>query len=226
MTNNAILGQDVWTLDNSEEVTLITHCQCGSCSVEARVDSMEFMLHTNALKEYQYKYVDGTLVLEETVEMCKKCTNNSVYAYQLTSPTGFNNVTLYHGLSAFCKDLDIERLNKRVERLSTETGIDVCCCTDAFIGPFGISLVGNVLAASNSDIFSYRDGDRIKIETKYADRLVRDIKQLVKLDAGYDEIIATDIQIKGFWIKKESMKHYYELVKRLAHKYNVEIKIV
>lgn len=221
---NTVQGQDVWLLDNSESVTLHTSCQCGSCYSET-VDGMEFMLHTKALKNYCYYYDNGSLILEETVSMCKKCTSSSAYAYNLTPPTGFDGVVLHHGLSAFGKDLDVNRLFNRVDRLMNESNIDICCCTEAHIGPFGISLEGDVLAASNSDLFSYRHGDRIKIENKYADRLVSSKSELMQLGAGYDEIIASNIKIKSFWIKKEA-KNYHAIVQELADKYNLKLEVV
>lgn len=225
MNNNTTLGQDVWMLSDNEYITLITKCKCG-CSYSESVDSMEFMLHTKALKSFHYEYNEDKLVLTEEVSVCNKCTANSIHAYKLTAPTGFSDVLLYHGLAAFGKDLDMNRTLRRVERLHEEHLIDICCCTTACIGPFGITLTGDVLAASNSDLFSYRDGDRIMIETKYSDRLVNSFDQLMQTDVGYDEIIATNIKIKGFWIKKEAMSVHHELVKKLASKYDVELIIV
>lgn len=219
---NTILGQDIWGLTYNETVTLTTICACGHTHTEV-VDVVEFMLADNALKEYKYTIDNDDVQLTIDTTICNNCARKNYYAYELDRPTGFDNITMYHGLAAFGKDIDIDMLMNRVHRLYTEDNIDICCTTEGYIGPFGIAVEGTVLAASNTDIFSYRDGDRIKIDSKYIQYLVKDIKNIVHLGVGYNEIIVTDVKIKSFWIKD---KQYEELVKELANKYNVEMTYV
>ena len=132
-----------------------------------------------------------------------------------TTVTGFENVVLYHGFNAFFKSRPIiESFKDLLENPSYQI-----CTSTKWLGLIGVVVEGDILVASSYDLTS-------GIDEKQLDDLVYDYADLelhIDDDEENNEIVITNVKIKGVWVTSDASNKHKEFAKKLAEKYNLPL---
>ena len=138
---------------------------------------------------------------------------------------GFENVVLYHGFNAFFKSRPIiECFKDIVEHPEYEI-----CTSTKWLGLIGITVVGDILVASNYDLLSGIDrenNNRRYFEEKQISYLVYDYADLELHeddDEENNEIVLTNTKITGIWVTSDASNKHKEFAKKIAEKYNLPL---
>ena len=138
---------------------------------------------------------------------------------------GFENVTLYHGFNAFFKSRPIIECFKDI---LAHPEYEICTSTK-WLGLIGITVVGDILVASNYDLLSSIDrenNNRRYFEEKQISYLVYDYADLELHeddDEENNEIVLTNTKITGIWVTCDASNKHKEFAKKVAEKYNLPL---
>lgn len=201
------------------------------------------MLGDTCVDEYDYFFIDerhDSLVLVEYAnDECFECEESQyetpkIYCSDMPRPVGFENVVKYHGIVALSRqDLDagIKHLRKVVTTPSYET-----CCATAPIGAIGAILNGDVITASNKDLYSqvdYSEGKRYFELEEEGDAyygIIHYANQLRPANtdgAMYcNELITINNSVDCIWVKIWATEEEKRAAIELAEFYEVELMII
>ena len=119
----------------------------------------------------------------------------------------------HHGVAAFDRSEDGIQ---RIIDLSTCTDLQICTSTE-MIGGYGISLNGDVLIASNEDLWSTINHDTGK---RFFDRschdVVEDVEELYRIFGDHNEVVLTNYSIEAIWCKDYIKSNIKDTLKELA----------
>ena len=138
---------------------------------------------------------------------------------------GFENVTLYHGFNAFFKSRPIIECFKDI---LAHPEYEICTSTK-WLGLIGITVVGDILVASNYDLLSGIDrenNNRRYFEERQISYLVYDYADLELHeddDEENNEIVLTNTKITGIWVTCDASNKHKEFAKKVAEKYNLPL---
>ena len=138
---------------------------------------------------------------------------------------GFENVVLYHGFNAFFKSRPIIECFKDI---LAHPEYEICTSTK-WLGLIGITVVGDILVASNYDLLSGIDrenNNRRYFEEKQMKYLVYDYADLELHeddDEENNEVVITNTKITGIWVTSDASNKHKEFAKKVAEKYNLPL---
>lgn len=137
---------------------------------------------------------------------------------------GFENVMLYHGFNAFFKSRPIIESFKDI---LAHPEYQICTSTK-WLGLIGVVVEGDILVASSYDLTSGidRENNRRYFDEKQLSDLVYDYADLELHeddDEENNEIIITNVKIKGVWVTSDASNKHKEFAKKLAEKYNLPL---
>ena len=137
---------------------------------------------------------------------------------------GFENVMLYHGFNAFFKSRPIIDSFKDI---LAHPEYQICSSTK-WLGLIGVVVEGDILVASSYDLTSGidRENNRRYFDEKQLGDLVYDYADLELHeddDEENNEIIITNVKIKGVWVTSDASNKHKEFAKKLAEKYNLPL---
>ena len=138
---------------------------------------------------------------------------------------GFENVTLYHGFNAFFKSRPIIECFKDI---LAHPEYEICTSTK-WLGLIGITVVGDILVASNYDLLSGIDrenNNRRYFDEKQMSYLVYDYADLELHEDDNEEnneIVLTNTKITGIWVTCDASNKHKEFAKKVAEKYNLPL---
>ena len=138
---------------------------------------------------------------------------------------GFENVILYHGFNAFFKSRPIIECFKDI---LAHPEYEICTSTK-WLGLIGITVVGDILVASNYDLLSGIDrenNNRRYFDEKQMSYLVYDYADLELHeddDEENNEIVLTNTKITGIWVTCDASNKHKEFAKKVAEKYNLPL---
>ena len=138
---------------------------------------------------------------------------------------GFENVMLYHGFNAFFKSRPIIECFKDI---LAHPEYEICTSTK-WLGLIGITVVGDILVASNYDLLSGIDrenNNRRYFEERQINYLVYDYADLELHEDDNEEnneIVLTNTKITGIWVTCDASNKHKEFAKKVAEKYNLPL---
>ena len=137
---------------------------------------------------------------------------------------GFENVMLYHGFNAFFKSRPIIESFKDI---LAHPEYQICTSTK-WLGLIGVVVEGDILVASSYDLTSGidRENNRRYFDEKQLSDLVYDYADLELHeddDEENNEIVITNVKIKGVWVTSDASNKHKEFAKKLAEKYNLPL---
>ena len=137
---------------------------------------------------------------------------------------GFENVVLYHGFNAFFKSRPIIDSFKDI---LAHPEYQICSSTK-WLGLIGVVVEGDILVASSYDLTSGidRENNRRYFDEKQLSDLVYDYADLELHeddDEENNEIVITNVKIKGVWVTSDASNKHKEFAKKLAEKYNLPL---
>lgn len=138
---------------------------------------------------------------------------------------GFDNVVLYHGFNAFFVSKPYRTC---FNTLMKHPEYQICTSTK-YIGMMGVCVQGDILIASNYDLFSGIDTDnnnRRYFDDKDIDNLVYDYKDLLLHtddEEENNEIVIHNTKIKGVWITEDANNKLKQLAANIAKEHNLPL---
>ena len=137
---------------------------------------------------------------------------------------GFEDVVLYHGFNAFFKSRPIIDSFKDI---LAHPEYQICSSTK-WLGLIGVVVEGDILVASSYDLTSGidRENNRRYFDEKQLSDLVYDYADLelhIDDDEENNEIVITNVKIKGVWVTSDASNKHKEFAKKLAEKYNLPL---
>ena len=147
-----------------------------------------------------------------------------VYCDTMEQPTGFDNVTLYHGFNAFCS---MKPYDYKFKTLMNNPQRQICTSTK-YLGMMGVTVTGTVLMASSYDLCSSVDKDtgRRWFDSRDIDNIVSDYSELEHHwddDEENNEIVVTNVKITGIWVTSDANNSIRDIAIRLAKEYNLPV---
>ena len=137
----------------------------------------------------------------------------------------FKNVRLYHGFNAFFVSKPYITCFNTILK---NPDIQLCTSTK-YLGMLGVTVEGDVLTASNYDLFSgidHNDNYRRYFDEKNMDYLVYDYNDLIHHeddDEENNEIVLTNVRITGIWVTSDATNKMKEFAKKLAEDNNLPL---
>ena len=183
---------------------------------------------------YYWTFEDGVLTLISYIDdECYKCEYmpERIYCLDMPRPEGFENVVKYHGITALSRT-NLEQGIAHLVKVVNDPNYQTCCATVA-IGAIGVILDGDVITASNKDLYSqvdrYKGGRYIELEEEgdawygiihYAD-------QLEEPEEGENnEMVTINNVISKVWVKSWAGNRFRKAAIELAAKYGVELIVI
>lgn len=142
--------------------------------------------------------------------MCPNCQREGIRTYcdQGPKPVGFENITLYHGIAAFnvASTMSVGDYMSRITDIIRHPEWQICCSTKP-LGLIGISVKGDVLCASNADLYTEIgvNGRRYYDARRYrATHLIYDAKDLDDSVWSHNEIVTRNNEIRWVWVHESA----------------------
>ena len=138
---------------------------------------------------------------------------------------GFDNVVLYHGFNAFFVNKPYRTCFNTLMR---HPEYQICTSTK-YIGMMGVCIKGDILIASNLDLFSGIDTDdnnRRYFDDKDIDNLVYDYADLELHEDDPEEnneIVIHNTTITGVWITSDAPENLRRLAADIAKENNLPL---
>ena len=166
-------------------------------------------------------------------DICAECMDRDhrIYCDECIPPTGFEKVTKYHGIAAYnVAGLDtVGDYLVRFQSINANPEWQICCSSRP-IGHIGAVIDGDVLCASNMDLYTDIDpgnGRRHFDGSRYrATHLVSDASELDSTVWSHDEIVTHNNSIRYIWVydqASDTIKNYGKFLARILKVYYVEI---
>ena len=135
---------------------------------------------------------------------------------------GFDKVTLYHGINTFFVSKPYQTCFNTILK---NKNIQLCTSTK-HLGFIGVTVKGDILIASNIDLFSGLDGYRRYFDEKQLKHLVYDYSELehhLDDEEENNEIVITNQEITGIWITNDAPAKLRELAEKWAKEHNLPL---
>ncbi len=137
---------------------------------------------------------------------------------------GFDRVTLYHGINTFFVSRPYQTCFNKILK---DKKIQLCTSTKN-LGLIGVTVKGDILIASNVDLFSGIDDDgyRRYFDEKNMKNLVYDYADLELHEDDEEEnneIVITNQEITGVWITSDAPAKLRELAEKWAKEHNLPL---
>ena len=163
------------------------------------------------------------ITIEDRGHECDFCSQSSFVEAESYADAYDNDewrqLCFHHGLAAFYKESSLEAGVNRIFEITPE--MEICCSTEQ-VGPFGITCSGRVLLASDADMWSVIDANNFKrLVDEYSINQVVDIDDLYDIVGDHNEIIMSNIQIEGIWVKSYVDKNIKAMLMDIANSLNV-----
>lgn len=189
------------------------------------IDNFDF---TKEVKHENYKWgasetVTYYITIQGEEHECDFCSQSSFVEAESYADAYDNDewrqLCFHHGLAAFYKESSLEAGVNRIFEITPE--MEICCSTEQ-VGPFGITCSGRVLLASDADMWSVIDANNFKrLVDEYSINQVVDIDDLYDIVGDHNEIIMSNIQIEGIWVKPYVDKNIKAMLMDIANSLNV-----
>ena len=189
------------------------------------IDNFDF---TKEVKRENYKWgasetITYYITIEDKGHECDFCSQSSFVEAESYADAYDNDewrqLCFHHGLAAFYKESSLEAGVNRIFEITPE--MEICCSTEQ-VGPFGITCSGRVLLASDADMWSVIDANNFKrLVDEYSINQVVDIDDLYDIVGDHNEIIMSNIQIEGIWVKPYVDKNIKAMLMDIANSLNV-----
>lgn len=130
------------------------------------------------------------------------------------------NDRVTHGLSAFNRCKNVDEIRDRLNFVLNNKTTEICCTSNNFCGPIGVSGYGNITACFHTDVWS-----------QVSDNGKR-IIDFDKLDnsSDHNEYWVTEMKPDTLWVKNWFWKDKYpqeqELIKQMAADANLKLLLV
>ena len=121
---------------------------------------------------------------------------------------------------------DISRIRTIIDNFNNPNFQMCCADKKEHLGKTGVYIKGEVLVASNNDIFSdIADNGRRTIPMYFAKKLIRIIEEYESVvSSSYKEMIIVPKEIKGLWIKPNGLdENYINKIESLSNELNVPL---
>ena len=186
------------------------------------------MMSTNTDK-YDAVKIEGKNLIAE-IHVDSKCTDcehiiERRVCINTPRPQGFEDMVFMHGICALSRT-DITQGIKHIVKVLTDATYETCCSSEC-IGPVGIALKGEVITASNIDLFTRvgEDGHRYYDVTKDNEEyIIYDAKDMAPNEFGVnDEFVTINNELQYVWYDpREATEEEREASLWLADKLGVE----
>ena len=204
-------------------------CECLDCALNITV--FEIMYQYSELEcittTNEYDDIDSIAVKLSVNKYCQACTEkltrDYVYCDELDKPEGFESVTLYHGIAAYnAEDMSSPSdYTGRVYDIIRNPEWQICCSTRP-IGDIGIVVKGDVLCASNVDLYTDIEPDtgrRYLLKCNYGYKfMVSHADELDSSKWSHDEVVTRHSTVRYVWVSSsasETIKKYGQFMARL-----------
>ena len=153
-----------------------------------------------------------------------------IYCYQTKRPEGFEGMTLMHGICALSRTDIVQGIKHAIKVLDDPT-YETCCSTEC-IGPVGLALKGDVITASNKDLYTQVDPENgHRYYNAYPSNLrniIYHAKDLAPNDSGInDEMVTINNTLEYIWINEaEATEEEREAALWLAEQLDVEVRYI
>ena len=200
-------------------------------SLYMKTDGMTCYIYTDDIDDNEIDYVDIKIWDDDVCCECEHEDTGRIYCDECIHPTGFEKVTKYHGIAAY-NMVGLHTVSDYLERLkSINTNPEwQICCSSRPIGLIGAVIDGDVLCASNMDLYTYIDQDngrRYFDGSRYrAKHLVNDASELDSSIWSHDEIVTQHNHVRYIWVydkADEKTKNYGKFIARLLKVAYVEV---
>ena len=240
-TTNKLTGNYIISTCNELDGGMV-HVQyryeCGHCLPWLDVSTATFVLakHGEAavyafdtFDDPDYVDSDGEqIICKITILLSGKCFEcrhkaDRTYCDELPRPQGFEAVTLYHGIAAYNTGHlhSVSDYYSRIIEVVRNQHWQICCSTKP-IGHIGIVVEGEVLCASNADLYSLIDKNTCRRyfdkERYRAQHLIYDAKDLDDSIWSHDEVITRGSKPTAVWVYSgadNTIKKYGMYIARL-----------
>lgn len=184
----------------------------------------DWLIHEYIDEYDQIQEINNKLVvIHEPDEKCEGCAKGKVYCMDTKRPTGFESVVKNHGILAYQRDeTDYSGAINHLEKVLTVKNYETCCSTMC-LGPIGVVLDGEVVTASNEDLYSQVDSRGRYYYATEADEIIYNANELRYDTELNDEIVVINPTIRYIWIKEDASNEVRSLAIFLSQKYNVKI---
>ena len=246
LTKGFNTGEEICLIASEYEVTHIyksTKYSCGHISIKDELSlcileyvdcyrSFEFEIYK---VEHPHKTMICLAVVYHSEDcLCAKCERevNRVYCDSLPKPVGFDSLTIYHGIAAYNDD-DLDTVGDyfcRVSSILRNPHWQICCSTTP-IGYIGIVVKGDILCASNADLFTEIDGDTGR---RYFDKnrwrsshIIYDSKDLNDFIWSHNEIVTNNSKATAVWVYSKApkiIKQYGQFIAKILKVDYIEIE--
>jgi hypothetical protein len=154
-----------------------------------------------------------------------------VYCDTCATPQGFESVTKYHGIAAYNR-VGMDSVGDylvRFQSINANPEWQICCSSRP-IGEIGAVIDGDVLCASNMDLYTeidpdngrrYFDGSRYR-----ATHLVDNASELDPTVWSHDEIVTHNNYIRYIWVydqASDTIKNYGKFIAKIFKVCYVEV---
>ena len=166
-------------------------------------EACDYNLDIDEISEDWYEI---TLSYPSEVEcnFCEMYELNTVHAYEyaeLYQGEAWEGSVFHHGVQAYNQVSDPEIAMCRIEEIHDCYDMEICTSTE-MIGPYGVSVYGDIQVASKCDLWSEidpDDGSRMFNEDSLD--LVTEPEDLYEFHTDHNEIIVTNTVIEAIWCK-------------------------
>lgn len=240
ITNGKTTGTEIYSIALEYGVTHTYKAAKYSCGHIVCKESFDVVLMEYVFDSQEFEYVIYEvlhagktmicidIVFTETDCLCASCERLASMQFcndPSLKPVGFESVVLYHGIAAYNFDDDEEvsayDYYSRVVDIIRNPQWEICCSTRC-IGHIGIVAKGEVLCASNADLFTEIDcktGLRYFDKTRHRARhLIYDAKDLDPTVWSHDEIVTRDNKPTAIWVysgASNTIKNYAIYIAKL-----------
>ena len=219
---------------------------CG-CIMEEDLTDVVFIAYMDSCDEFDYIIYEvphgkTTMICLNVVyqvldhHFCPKCAKklNKVYCDSMPKPVGFDSVVIYHGIAAFNTDFleTVYDYYERVVNILRNQDWEICCSTKP-IGEIGIVVKGDVICASNADLFTeidYASGRRFFDKSRHrASHLIFNAKDLDDSKWSHDEIVSKNNSATAVWVYSKAskkIKQYGQYIAKLLKLEYIELDYV
>lgn len=248
--------EDYMMENDMDHVIVITQYKCGHELKYCATYDDNILLETldkyekyETIEDYQITkkmIADKALILYVTSESkCVGCWNVSfitkIYCSECEHPTGFETINKYHGIAAFTGYTNMAHAINNLLNLYKHPEYEICCSSNKLNGQIGVEVDGDVIVASNMDLWTYIDPNNNKryyeydpfeknplAKTRRADYIITDASQLDSTIWDHNELVTTNIKIKNIWLKSNNdfTNEDIELLINTAKELNIEIVII
>lgn len=202
---------------------------CG-CSVELRNWSKVLVVNNYHKGSCPDCYIPPHDNAQETIS------GERIYCDSMPRPRGFKNMELFHGLYAYCsRDHIVSESSYAFDNflgIYDHSEWQICCSTSA-IGNIGLVVTGDVITASNIDLYTRVDEEGRRYYTKTShqdDRATRGIimsaSELCTFRNTHSEMVVQNTCIKAVWVQSNASDDVILTAEHIAEEYNIELRFI